>query len=82
MMEWDVVAVINEVPVISWNVMDSATKERAQPSLPNKLLESCDEDEGDEEKNAGCYSCWTCGASYETGRALEFLRHIVKCCKE
>jgi len=71
---------INEVPGISWRMTGTCRTEEAQPSLLQRLF-GLYEDEDEEEDSAKVYSCWTCGASYETGRAMEFLRHIKVCCK-
>ena len=72
--------VINEMPDVSWRVVDAAAKEKAHSSLLQRLLGFCEGDEGEEEDCAACYSCWTCGASYDTSRAREFLMHIMTCC--
>jgi hypothetical protein len=72
---------INEVPGISWRMTDANVTEKTQPSLLQRLFGLC---EDEEEEVADCtkgYLCWTCGASYETNRAKEFLIHIRKCCK-
>ena len=82
MAEKNGVLVINEVPDISRRVVDAAAKEKAHSSLLQRLLGFCEEDDGEEEDCTAGYSCWTCGASYDTGRAREFLKHIMECCKE
>jgi hypothetical protein len=74
-------ALINEVPGISWRIVDANVTAKAQPSLLQRLLGYCAEDE-EEEAGAEGYLCWTCGASYETDKAMEFLRHIKVCCKD
>jgi hypothetical protein len=74
--------VINEVPGISWRIVGARRKEKTQPPLLHRLLGICKEDDGEEEDGAKGYVCWTCGAAYDTSRAMEFLRHIKVCCKD
>jgi hypothetical protein len=72
---------VEDVPGISWRIVDAGVKEKARTS-PLQRSGFCEEDEDDEEDGAKKYLCWTCGAAYETGRAMEFLKHIMKCCKD
>jgi hypothetical protein len=73
---------INEVPGISWRMTGAGKTEKAQPSLLQRLFGLCEEEEVEKENCSKEYLCWTCGASYEIGRAREFLRHIKVCCKD
>jgi hypothetical protein len=72
---------VEEVPGISWRIVDAGVKGNASSSLLQRSG-LCEEDEDDEEDCAKRYLCWTCGASYDTSMAMEFLKHIMKCCKE
>ena len=72
---------VEEVPGISWRMVDAGVKEKTLPAhLQRSVL--CEEDEDEEEDGAKGYLCWTCGASYDTSRAMEFLKHIMTCCKD
>ena len=71
---------INEVPGISWRMTVAGATEKAQPSLLQRLFGFCMEEAAEDCANG--YLCWTCGASYDAGKAMEFLRHIKVCCRD
>jgi hypothetical protein len=72
---------VEGVPGISLRLTDSGGMEKTLHSVLQRIFGLYDDAEEAEEDCAEAYKCWTCGASYETGRAIEFLRHIKVCCK-
>jgi hypothetical protein len=73
--------VVNDTLGISLRRDAPKETENVQPSLLQRLLGFFEEEEVEAEDCAKGYACWTCGASYETSRAREFLMHIKECCK-
>ena len=72
---------VEDAPRVSLKLMDAGAMEHTLQSFLQRAFGLYEEDEGEEEDCAEGYLCWTCGASYETGRAREFLWHIRECCK-